>query len=138
MSCNSSYAIFCDDIRHETSGKLSLIGVYGTHMFVEGWPTKLPKLCVHFSIKLSEDDVLNDKNLQVRLKRGSEVISEVSLEGGFSFPEGMGDADDVRLSGALEMPFLELSEPFRFVVQFLNGDTERSIGELIVSKGNGP
>ncbi len=38
--------IFCDDIRQEIAGKMSLIGVYGPQLFVPEFPALLPKLCV--------------------------------------------------------------------------------------------
>lgn len=136
MPCNSSFAVFCDDIRHEKTGKLSLIGVYGSHMFVGEFPTRLPKLCVHFSIRLSKVEMTNGNHLSIRLKRGSEIVSEMSFGSDFSFPEDLSETDEGMLSGAIELPFLELVEPFKFTVEFFNGDKESSIGELIISKGS--
>lgn len=37
---------FCDDIRHEVNGKLSLIGVYSGQMLVPSFPVILPQLCL--------------------------------------------------------------------------------------------
>jgi hypothetical protein len=45
------YTIICDDIREETSKKLTLVGTYGPSMTVRGtFPIVLPKLCflVHY------------------------------------------------------------------------------------------
>ena len=41
---------FCDDIRHEVSGKISLIGVYAGHMLVPAFPLVLPQLCLVISV----------------------------------------------------------------------------------------
>jgi hypothetical protein len=45
------YSIFCDDIRNEPGGKLSLIGCYNGAIFISGrFPLVLPKLCVYTHI----------------------------------------------------------------------------------------
>lgn len=38
------YGIFCDDIRHEVTGKFTLVGCYSDHLLVAEVPTALPKL----------------------------------------------------------------------------------------------
>ncbi|MDY6950872.1 MAG: hypothetical protein SWE60_05125 [Thermodesulfobacteriota bacterium] len=40
------YAIICDDIRHEMGDKFSLIGIYGSDIYVAQIPFLFPKLCV--------------------------------------------------------------------------------------------
>lgn len=41
------YTDFCDDVRHEIGGKLTLVGVYGSSMLIhEPFPATLPKLCL--------------------------------------------------------------------------------------------
>lgn len=47
--------LFCDDIRHEVSGKISLIGVYGSHLIVNEFPAVLTKLCVHMTITIPKN-----------------------------------------------------------------------------------
>lgn len=42
-------ATFCDDIRHETGNKLSLMGCYQGELFVTAMPSTLSKLCVYAS-----------------------------------------------------------------------------------------
>jgi hypothetical protein len=44
--------LFCDDIRHEVGGKVSLMGIYGSHLLVPSMPLHLPKLAIHFNIEL--------------------------------------------------------------------------------------
>jgi hypothetical protein len=39
------YAIICDDIRHEMGDKFSLIGIYGSDIYVAQIPFFFPKLC---------------------------------------------------------------------------------------------
>ena len=38
--------IYCDDIRQEVGGKLSLMGVYNNVMYVQQFPVTLPKFWV--------------------------------------------------------------------------------------------
>ncbi len=42
----SAHAVFCDDIRHEVSGKYTLSGVYGETLLASSFPLVLPKLCL--------------------------------------------------------------------------------------------
>jgi hypothetical protein len=39
-------ALLCEDIRHETGGRVSLMGILGTKLFVHDFPIFFPKLCV--------------------------------------------------------------------------------------------
>jgi hypothetical protein len=45
------YAIICDDIRHEVGDKFSLIGVYGSHVYVAQLPFLFPKLSAAISYR---------------------------------------------------------------------------------------
>ena len=41
------HVVFCDDVRQEIDGKLTLVGVYNSNLTVfGGFPAVLPKLCV--------------------------------------------------------------------------------------------
>ena len=46
MTSRYIQSIYCDDIRHEVSGKVSYIGVYAGEMIIPHFPATLPKLCV--------------------------------------------------------------------------------------------
>lgn len=49
-------AIFCDDIRFEQQGTVSLIGCYGGDLIVSGgFPVQLPKLCIFIQLKMPPD-----------------------------------------------------------------------------------
>lgn len=50
MAKRALFATYCDDIRHEVNGKLSLIGCYAGEMYVPSFPVTLPRLCVHFTL----------------------------------------------------------------------------------------
>lgn len=43
-------AQFCDDIRHEIGGKITLVGCYHGEMIIDKLPAILPKLCAQISV----------------------------------------------------------------------------------------
>lgn len=46
-SLPGGHVIFCDDIRHEVSGKVTFVGAYSNTMYINGsLPAVLPKLCM--------------------------------------------------------------------------------------------
>jgi hypothetical protein len=68
------WTVFCDDIREETGGKFSYMGVYGGALFInKPFPVTLPKfaLSVHYRIAF-DDDRLDDIHLAVFLPGDEE------------------------------------------------------------------
>lgn len=64
--------LFCDDVRQEMGGKVSLVGVYNREMaFLPGtlFPVTLPKLGVHISWCEPIDAKNNDLTFQVGMRR---------------------------------------------------------------------
>lgn len=55
-----AYSIFCDDIRHEVNGKLSIIGTYDAQLFVPIFPATISKLCAIVTVLTSEDEPFSD------------------------------------------------------------------------------
>jgi hypothetical protein len=70
--------LFCDDIRHEVSGKISFIGVYSGGLFVPAFPVTLPKLCLSVKIVTRVDKPLQELNL--RVLRDDEPLQEIVLD----------------------------------------------------------
>jgi len=64
--------IFCDDIRHEISGKVSYIGVYSEKLLVERLPVILPKLCIAVKVLSSIDKPF--KNLELNIYQGDDKV----------------------------------------------------------------
>ena len=51
------YTIFCDDIRHEVTGKTTLVGVYNNQMIVTGsLPVALPQICAAITLRLLQPE----------------------------------------------------------------------------------
>src|SRR5260221_12989855 len=53
----TGFTIFCDDIREEVNGKVSLIGCYGADLRILGnqFPILLPKLGFHITVRVPSD-----------------------------------------------------------------------------------
>ena len=68
-------AQFCDDVRQEIGNKFSLMGCYGTDLYVPKFPFTLPKLCVFVHVRTPRERPF--ERLTLRLVRGSERLSEL-------------------------------------------------------------
>ena len=54
----TAITIFCDDIRFEQHGKLTLVGLYGNEMHIyNDYPIMLPKFGAFVQIRMSPNDV---------------------------------------------------------------------------------
>ncbi|MFN0045598.1 MAG: hypothetical protein ACKVOS_03945 [Sphingorhabdus sp.] len=53
-SSPDGYTLFCDDIRHEVTGKTTLVGIYNSQLIITGnLPVILPKLCASITLRLN-------------------------------------------------------------------------------------
>jgi hypothetical protein len=68
-------AQFCDDVRQEIGNKFSLMGCYGSDLFVPAFPITLPKLCVFVHVRTPREHPF--ERLTLRLLRGREILSEL-------------------------------------------------------------
>src|SRR4026209_733073 len=68
-------AQFCDDVRQEIGNKFSLMGCYGTDLYVPSFPFTLPWLCACVPVRRPRELPL--QRLTLRLVRGGEVLSEL-------------------------------------------------------------
>ena len=78
MITRNLQTIYCDDIRHEVSGKLSYIGVYSTSMIVASFPVTLPKLCV--SVRIISPIQKPIESLTVRILEDDAVLQELVID----------------------------------------------------------
>lgn len=67
------YALICDDVREEKSGKETLVGVYNEKIIVKSLPTLLPKLC--FRIRITQIRRPLDIALSLRAPEGGDSIT---------------------------------------------------------------
>jgi hypothetical protein len=68
-------AQFCDDVRQEIGNKFSLMGCYGTDLYVPEFPITLPKLCAFVHVRTPREQPF--ERLTLRLVRAGEVLSEL-------------------------------------------------------------
>lgn len=73
-----AYSIFCDDIRHEVNGKLSLIGTYDTQLFVPKFPATISKLCAIVTIITSEDEPFSD--IRIKGSFGDQELFNLHID----------------------------------------------------------
>lgn len=56
---------YCDDIRQEVGGKISLMGIYTGDMYVTGMPLLLPKLCIAINVVTSIDNPIQSLKINI-------------------------------------------------------------------------
>ena len=71
------FAAFCDDIRFEVGGKITLVGMYGADMYLPEFPYFIPKLGVSTIINSPIGQV--PKSLSIKIEKGDEVLMEFEL-----------------------------------------------------------
>lgn len=69
--------VYCDDIRREVGGKLSLMGVYNTVMYVQQFPVTLPKLWIMATYVVPHDKP--PKNLKIRVLKNTEPLADLDV-----------------------------------------------------------
>lgn len=70
--------IFCDDIREEKSGKIILIGCYGSEIAIgSSLPTVLPQLCI--SCRLVFDVFSGSKPVEIKVAMPGEAFDTASM-----------------------------------------------------------
>ena len=73
VRARAAHAIFCDDLRHEDSGKLLIIGMYGDEMGVPAFPLQLPMFTILVSVSTPADEPF--RSLEVKVYLGEEQIA---------------------------------------------------------------
>ncbi len=68
-----AHAIYCDDIRQELGGKITLVGIYTGKCLIQTIPGILPKLCISISMAAPKTDPF--RSIQVSaVFAGTEVV----------------------------------------------------------------
>lgn len=68
-------SLYCDDIRQELGGKVSLMGIYNGMMFLGDMPAALPRLCIHSMLSVPVDDPVQE--LMFELMMDNNVVLSV-------------------------------------------------------------
>lgn len=67
----------CDDIRQEIGNKYSLIGCYGPLMYVNSFPTFLPKLCAFVRVYTPIHKPFS--KMSIRVLREDKILAEIDI-----------------------------------------------------------
>lgn len=120
MSEHHIDVIFCDDIRHESSGKITLVGTYTSGILTSGFPITLPKLGVAIRIRSSSENLI--KTLAVKILFEDEVLKDWAPpedDPPLTDPEG----DVVRTQCYFVLSPIQIEEAGRLKVQVtINGE----------------
>lgn len=84
--------IYCDDIRHEVGGKLSLMGVYNGVLYVPQFPATLQKIWIKATLVVNQDDP--PKTLKMRVFKDNEPIADLD-----ALPDYLAQLANARESG---------------------------------------
>lgn len=134
FSCTT---IFCDDVRHELNGKISLMGIYTGDMYVADFPIAIPKICSFFELHVPvELDYTGDAVVSV--VKGAEKIGSITL----TLPPAPPPAAPrhgkpyafKRVVGVMEFPAITFSEPTLVEVIAQVDGQSKVVGRLWVTK----
>lgn len=94
-------AIFCDDIRHERSGKDVYVGVYGDEVILPSLPHAVPNFFIAWTLRLPPN--LLPERILLEVYKGRERI--MKLDGRIETSEGPPPADFLpTLRGVINIP----------------------------------
>ena len=69
-------SLYCDDIRQEVGGKVSLMGIYTGMMYLPEMPALLPRICVYSSLSVPIDDAID--HIEFELMVDGKIVFEHS------------------------------------------------------------
>ena len=89
------HATYCDDMRQEVGGKLTLVGVYNGSLLVPSFPVVLPKLCLALQVVTAVSEPLKDLTFRVLMDEATLAEGEMA-EGDLAegFAAIVADSDD--------------------------------------------
>jgi hypothetical protein len=129
-------AIFCDDVRPELGGKISLMGIYDTDLLALSFPLHLPKLCVQVKLRIGRAEM--PKSIRFLALLGEQTIGEWILDEEILSSKPMPPADpdisndDLHLTLAAGFIFTPLvaAEPTRLKIRAYVDDEELKANSL--------
>lgn len=102
--------LFSDDVRQEVMGKYSLMGCFGTHMYLPTLPCRIKGLCFSFDLKLPVEYASSVSTLVVTVKANQKDLVSITTE--LEFLNADPRTPYVQFSGGFELPLRgEITEP---------------------------
>lgn len=134
-SLPGGHTVFCDDIRRELNGKMTLVGSYNGAMFINGaLPTTLPKFCLAVSL-WEEQGSLEPVSVKVFFPGDEPDAPSASAEMNpqADMPQAANDEFTMRESMFFfEIPGAVIREEGFIKVRAYRGDNEIWLGALPV------
>lgn len=132
----SGYVIFCDDIRHEVTGKTTFVGAYSVVMFINGTlPTVLPRICLAIAYR-EEQDSLEDVTIKVFFPGDEDESPTASFDLKPQADMIPPPTDEFMMREYrlyLDLPGITLKQEGRIKVRAYRGDAEIRLGSLTVA-----
>ncbi len=144
LEAGSGYTIFCDDIRTESGGKITLVGIYRQTIFVHGeFPFTLPKFGFSVAYFESYDDLPSEAAIQIFLPGDADnspsVTSELKFAEGakIATPTPAGEPKTLLgLHADLVLAPVVLKSEGAIKVRILRDQKEIKLGRLFVRKAS--
>lgn len=133
----SGHVVFCDDIRHEVSGKITFVGTYTNVMYINGsLPAVLPKLCMGIVYR-QENDCTEDVTIKVFMPGQDDDAENVATFKLEAQPVLIPPPTDEFTFGEyrifFEAPGTPILQEGRIRVRAYRGDDEIRLGTLTVA-----
>lgn len=139
----SGSVVFCDDVRQEVTGKLTLVGVYAGHMMLTAnLPVALPQICAVTTFRLAPPTEQIKAVFRI-FKSGQneplfEMEADIPAAQPSDFPPTAADQDPdavkfLQMIITAQMQNLIITEPCTLKVRAFIGDDEIRLGALRIS-----
>ena len=114
--------IFCDDIRHELGGKLTLVGCYGSELQFSGpAPGLLPTFACLINIRISISLVF--KTIAVYVLKETAGVKEEMFRQQVEFSSSIKSSDVVEIPSSPSEKVRALAVPVQWISVVLPGET---------------
>jgi hypothetical protein len=115
--------ILCDDIRQETAGKVTLVGVYSDDVIFSVFPAGINKLVFRISVKLLKDD-----SKKFFVKTTDEEGKDVFKFDGELLKQTAGEIANIHIS----ILMMQFQKPNKYKIFFsLDDEPPEQIGEFL-------
>ena len=138
-SLPSGFVIFCDDIRHEISGKSTYVGVYSGQMVLTGnLPVTLPQLYAAITFRVSPPSEIIKPVIKVHMSGQDEALFEwnaeiepvINQQDNIAPIENSDSITVMQIGITAGFQGLIISEPCQIRVRAYIGDDEYRLGIL--------
>jgi len=133
----SGYVIFCDDIRREYGGKVTLVGVYRSAMYIHNTepPFAIPKFAIAVRYRESSALPREETNFQIFLPGGKEDVPLLKGRLVITQQAHQTDSEYIEVGADIILAPLVIQKEGSIKVKVQRGAEEMEIGTLQVKKG---